>query len=98
MHYPKDEILAKVVENNQANGLPDIAVPASQGKFMHLLARSIGAKRILEVGTLGGRVYTMPLGDGGLLVLVVVLLTTTVSVTQPFGLPELFQRAGRLSP
>lgn len=51
---PKDEVLNKIVENNKANGLRDIAVTAAQGKFLHLLARSIGAKKILEVGTLGG--------------------------------------------
>jgi len=51
---PKDEVLDKIVENNKANGLRDIAVTAAQGKFLHLLARSIGAKKILEVGTLGG--------------------------------------------
>jgi len=51
---PKDEVLDKIVENNKANGLRDIAITPAQGKFLHLLARSIGAKRILEVGTLGG--------------------------------------------
>ncbi|EIN07397.1 O-methyltransferase family 3 protein [Punctularia strigosozonata HHB-11173 SS5] len=51
---PKDEILEAAVENSAANGLPDIAVSAAQGKFLSLLAKSIGAKRILEVGTLGG--------------------------------------------
>ena len=51
---PKDEVLDNIVENSKANGLRDIAVSAAQGKFLHLLARSIGAKKILEVGTLGG--------------------------------------------
>jgi len=51
---PDDEALDKIVENNKANGLRDIAVTPAQGKFLNLLARSIGAKRILEVGTLGG--------------------------------------------
>ena len=51
---PKDEVLEKIRENNQANGLMDIAITPAQGKFLFLLARSIGAKRILEVGTLGG--------------------------------------------
>ncbi len=35
-------------------GLPTIAVTPSQGKQLQLLARSIGARRILEIGTLGG--------------------------------------------
>ena len=37
-----------------AAGLPPIAVSAPQGKFLKLLAQSIGARRILEVGTLAG--------------------------------------------
>jgi predicted O-methyltransferase YrrM len=35
-------------------GLPPIAVTPSQGKLLYLLARSIGARSILEIGTLGG--------------------------------------------
>lgn len=34
--------------------LPQIAVTPAQGKFLHLLARSQGARRILEIGTLAG--------------------------------------------
>ena len=37
-----------------SSGLPAIQVSSPQGKFLHLLARAIGARRILEVGTLGG--------------------------------------------
>nr|WP_231505333.1 O-methyltransferase [Cellulomonas sp. URHE0023] len=37
-----------------AAGLPDIAVAPNQGKLLHLLAQAVGARRILEVGTLGG--------------------------------------------
>ncbi|KAI5123296.1 hypothetical protein M0805_009317 [Coniferiporia weirii] len=51
---PEDPVIEAAVQNSVANGLPDIAVSAAQGKFLHLLARSISAKRILEVGTLGG--------------------------------------------
>jgi len=35
-------------------GLPAISVSAPQGKFLSLLARAVGARRILEIGTLGG--------------------------------------------
>ena len=35
-------------------GLPAISVSAPQGKFLHLLARIAGSRRILEIGTLGG--------------------------------------------
>ncbi|KAI0646975.1 O-methyltransferase family 3 protein [Trametes meyenii] len=51
---PPDDALERALKNSAANGLPDIAVHAGQGKLLHLLARTIGAKRILEVGTLGG--------------------------------------------
>ena len=51
---PKDEVLDAVVKKNKEQGLPDIAVSAAQGKFLNLLVRSLGAKRILELGTLGG--------------------------------------------
>jgi predicted O-methyltransferase YrrM len=39
---------------NEAAGLPDIGVSAAQGKMLHLFALMCGARRILEVGTLGG--------------------------------------------
>ncbi|TFY78509.1 hypothetical protein EWM64_g5499 [Hericium alpestre] len=51
---PKDDALEKAQANSVAKGLPEIAVSTAQGKFLNLLARSVGAKRILEVGTLGG--------------------------------------------
>ncbi|KAF9556839.1 O-methyltransferase family 3 protein [Agrocybe pediades] len=51
---PKDDVLDALVKNNKDQGLPDVAVSEAQGKFLNLLAKSIGAKRILEVGTLGG--------------------------------------------
>ncbi|KAK0212202.1 O-methyltransferase-domain-containing protein [Desarmillaria ectypa] len=50
----KDEILDATIQNSEANGLPAISVSPAQGKLLYLLAKSIGAKRILEVGTLGG--------------------------------------------
>ena len=46
--------LHRVLEANAAAGLPAIDVSAAQGKFLHLLAKAVGARRILEVGTLGG--------------------------------------------
>jgi predicted O-methyltransferase YrrM len=39
---------------NAAAGLPEIDVSAAQGKMLHLLARMAGARRVLEIGTLGG--------------------------------------------
>jgi predicted O-methyltransferase YrrM len=51
---PEDPIFDTVVEASAAGGLPDIAVAPNQGALLNILARAIGAKRILEVGTLGG--------------------------------------------
>jgi len=50
----KDAALDAAIKSQNDNGLPDIAVTESQGKFLQLLARSISARNILEVGTLGG--------------------------------------------
>ena len=49
-----DEALEHALQNSEANGLPKIAVSAAQGKLLYLVAKSINAKRVLEVGTLGG--------------------------------------------
>ncbi|MFI6865363.1 O-methyltransferase [Nocardia sp. NPDC050406] len=43
-----------VLEANAAAGLPAIDVSPPQGKFLYLIALSIGARRVLEIGTLGG--------------------------------------------
>ena len=49
-----DAALADTLKANAAGGLPDIDVSPAQGRMLHLLARMAGARRILEVGTLGG--------------------------------------------
>jgi predicted O-methyltransferase YrrM len=49
-----DPALAAAVRASDAAGLPPIAVSAQQGKFLCLLAGAINARRILEIGTLGG--------------------------------------------
>jgi len=51
---PHDEALDAALAANRAAGLPAIDVAPVQGKFLHLLVRIAGAKRILEIGTLGG--------------------------------------------
>ncbi|TXS54950.1 O-methyltransferase [Streptomyces sp. t39] len=51
---PADEALDAALAASEAAGLPPIAVAPNQGKFLHLLARVQGARRILEIGTLGG--------------------------------------------
>ena len=49
-----DDALAAALANNEANGLPPIDDSAAQGKMLFLLAQIAGARRILEIGTLGG--------------------------------------------
>lgn len=49
-----DAALESALAYSAEQGLPAISVSPAQGKLLHLLARSIGARRILEVGTLGG--------------------------------------------
>src|SRR6478609_7473180 len=51
--HPDAEVEAAVTASTAA-GLPEIAVSPTQGKLLHLLAVLTGARRILEVGTLGG--------------------------------------------
>jgi predicted O-methyltransferase YrrM len=51
---PTDAILEAALDASEAAGLPSIAVSPPQGKLLHLLAKIRGAKRILEIGTLGG--------------------------------------------
>lgn len=50
----EDEALKAAAREAEKAGLPAIAVSASQGKLLMLMARMIGARKILEVGTLAG--------------------------------------------
>ena len=54
LFVPPDEVLEGALAASTAGGLPEIAVSPNQGKFLNLLARAMGACRILEIGTLGG--------------------------------------------
>jgi predicted O-methyltransferase YrrM len=50
----QDEALDHALEASDKAGLPQINISASQGKFLHLVARVHGARKILEFGTLAG--------------------------------------------
>jgi predicted O-methyltransferase YrrM len=50
----RDPALEAVLAANAAAGLPAIDVSPAHGKLLHLVARMSGARRILEIGTLGG--------------------------------------------
>src|SRR5215212_9149388 len=49
-----DKALEAALEASADSRLPEIAVAPNQGKFLMLLAKSINARNVLEIGTLGG--------------------------------------------
>ncbi len=51
---PADTVLDDVQAACERAGLPAISVSQPQGQMLHIFARMMGAKRILEIGTLGG--------------------------------------------
>jgi len=51
---PSDAALDAAIEASAKAELPAIAVTPNQGKLLHILARLVKAKKILEIGTLGG--------------------------------------------
>ncbi len=54
LFVPPDSALNVALQASETAGLPAINVSPPQGKFLQLLARAIGARAILEMGTLGG--------------------------------------------
>jgi predicted O-methyltransferase YrrM len=73
LFVPQDDALEQNLKEADAAGLPAIAISPGQGRLMYLLAKMAGAKRILEIGTLGGYSTTclaraLP-GDGKLVTL-----------------------------
>jgi predicted O-methyltransferase YrrM len=51
---PPDEDLTAAQDAAKEGGLPAISVSAAQGKMLQVLVQLVGARRILEIGTLGG--------------------------------------------
>lgn len=51
---PPDPALEYALRRSREAGLPEINVSATEGKLLRMLAEMVGAKRILEIGTLGG--------------------------------------------
>lgn len=51
---PRDEGLEATLRESATAGFPPIQVSPSQGRFLRLLVSSLGARRILEIGTLAG--------------------------------------------
>jgi predicted O-methyltransferase YrrM len=50
----EDEVLKQTIQSLEKENIPQISVSANQGKFLQVMAKLVGAKRILELGTLGG--------------------------------------------
>jgi predicted O-methyltransferase YrrM len=51
---PNDDALEAALRESEAAGLPAIQVTPLQGRMLQIFARMVGARRILEIGTLGG--------------------------------------------
>jgi predicted O-methyltransferase YrrM len=51
---PEDETLLALREDADRNGLPPISISPDEGRLLQVLLRAVGARRVLEVGTLGG--------------------------------------------
>jgi predicted O-methyltransferase YrrM len=54
LFLPRESALEETLSRSSAQGLPPIAVAPNQGKMLEILARMQRARRILEIGTLGG--------------------------------------------
>ncbi len=54
LYAPPDEALTAALRESERAGLPSINVSASEGKLLQMLVEISGARRVLEIGTLGG--------------------------------------------
>jgi len=68
---PPDEALEAALRDSRDAGLPEINVSPNEGRLLQLFAELVGARRILEIGTLGGYSaihFARALPEGGTLV------------------------------
>lgn len=68
---PEDAALTDTLDAMQQGNLPSINVSYAEGKILQVLALAVGARRVLEIGTLGGFSgihFARVLPDGGKLV------------------------------
>ena len=54
VYAPEDEVLREIRERSEAAGLPPVQVGRFDGLHLEVLARAAGARRAVEIGTLGG--------------------------------------------
>jgi caffeoyl-CoA O-methyltransferase len=52
--FPPDDALTQALESSEREGLPQINVSPNQGRLLHMIALMCGARKVLEIGTLGG--------------------------------------------
>lgn len=68
---PHDPVFEETLRAADEGGLPQISVSAPQGMLLHILVRALGARRVLEIGTLAGYStiwMARAVGDGGTVV------------------------------
>lgn len=51
---PEDDLLQQIREDSAANGMPQIHIHATDGQLIQFLLKAVGAKRVVEIGTLAG--------------------------------------------
>lgn len=54
LYAPPDPVLESALHESRRGGLPEIQISPAEGKLLGLLAATTGARRVLEIGTLGG--------------------------------------------
>lgn len=54
LYEPVDEIFAEITRRAEERGLPSISIRAEEGRMIHFLMRAVGARRVVEIGTLAG--------------------------------------------
>lgn len=68
---PKDPVFEETLRAAEEGGLPPISVSAPLGMLLHVLVRALGARRVLEIGTLAGYStiwMARAVGEGGTVV------------------------------
>jgi predicted O-methyltransferase YrrM len=54
LFVPPDPLFEQALRDAEKAGLPEIHVSPNEGKLLYMLAKLVGAKRVLEIGLLGG--------------------------------------------
>ena len=54
LFVPSDPVFEQALRDAKKAGLPEIHVSPNEGKLLYMLAKLAGAKRVLEIGLLGG--------------------------------------------